>query len=165
VSADALGAVLSWMQERQGEAFVIATANDVQGLPPELLRKGRFDELWFVDLPVEDERTAVLAAALRAHGRGEAAIDHATVAKVCDGLTGAEIAALVPDALFTAYADSAREITTADLVNAARDVIPLSKTAADKIGRLREWANGRARFATSAVTEISEQKRARVLDL
>ncbi|MBA0088534.1 MAG: AAA family ATPase, partial [Acidobacteria bacterium Pan2503] len=65
VSSDALGAILSWMQDRRGEAFVIATANDVSALPPELLRKGRFDELWFVDLPTESERAAILTASLR----------------------------------------------------------------------------------------------------
>jgi SpoVK/Ycf46/Vps4 family AAA+-type ATPase len=66
VSSDALGAILSWMQERQGEAFVIATANDVESLPPELLRKGRFDEVWWVDLPNQTERAAILATALKA---------------------------------------------------------------------------------------------------
>ena len=69
VSSDALGSILSWMQERSGEAFVIATANDVEGLPPELLRAGRFDSLLFVDLPSEHERELVLTAALRSYGR------------------------------------------------------------------------------------------------
>jgi hypothetical protein len=165
VSADALGAVLSWMQERQGEAFVVATCNDVEALPPELLRKGRFDELWFVDLPNTSERADILATALRAHGRSDIDIDRAAVVAVCDGFTGAEIAALVPDALFAAFADDVREINTADLIKAARDVVPLSKTAAEKIERLRAWAKGRARFATSSVTEIAYPKRTRALDL
>src|SRR5262249_21074304 len=79
VSADQLNVVLTWMQERAGEAFVICTANDVSKLPPELLRKGRFDELWFVDLPNGSEREAVLASALRTHGRDKIKIDLARV--------------------------------------------------------------------------------------
>ena len=165
VAADALGTVLSWMQERTGEAFVIATANDVEGLPPELLRKGRFDDVWFVDLPNEIERDRVLAATLRSYGRAVEKIDVRAVARVCERFSGAELAALVPDALFAAFADNERDITTDDLIAAAKTVVPLSKTAGEKIDRLREWAKGRARPATSNVTEIGEQKRARVLDL
>lgn len=149
VSSDALGAVLSWMQERQGEAFVIATSNDVTALPPELLRKGRFDELWFVDLPTMAERVEIVRASLKAHGRGTVKVDVAKVAGACENFTGSEIAALVPDALYTAFAEKAREITTADLMTAAGAVVPLAKTAADKIGKLREWSVGRARPATS----------------
>lgn len=149
VSSDALGAILSWMQERQGEAFVIATSNDVSALPPELLRKGRFDELWFVDLPTQAERMDILAAALRSNNRTTLNIGYEEVARACDTFTGSEIAALVPDALYTAYADGAREIDTADLLAAAATIVPLSKTAAGKITALREWAVGRARSATT----------------
>jgi hypothetical protein len=165
VSADALGGLLSWMQERQGEAFVIATANDVSALPPELLRKGRFDEVWWIDLPTPTERVAILKAALTAHGRGEVDIDHAAVAKACDGFTGSEIAALVPDALFTAFADGAREIDTADLQAAATTVVPLSKTAAERIESLRKWAKGRARPASRNEEGAPAQQTARVLDI
>lgn len=165
VSADALGAILSWMQERSGEAFVIATANDVTTLPPELLRKGRFDEVWFVDLPNADERVAVLNAALRSHGRDPNKIG--AVGKVareaCDGFSGAEIAAIVPDAMFTAYNDGGREITAKDLQAAAKTVVPLKETAADKIARLREWAKGKARPATSSDTKV--EGRVRALDI
>lgn len=148
VSSDALGAVLSWMQERQGEAFVVATANDVSSLPPELLRKGRFDEVWWVDLPTSAERSEILAAALRQHGR--APLDSTSmVIDATDGFTGAEIAALVPDALFAAFADSGREITWQDLHMSATRVTPLSRTMSERILALREWAKGRARTATS----------------
>jgi SpoVK/Ycf46/Vps4 family AAA+-type ATPase len=166
VSADALGAFLSWMQERRNEAFVIATANDVESLPPELLRKGRFDDVWFVDLPAPRERAAILEAALRAHGRDPNGIgDTGNVIAACEGFTGSEIAALVPDALFTAFADGKREIVVGDLLAAAGTVTPLGKTAAEKISRLREWAKGRARPATSNIAEMSGRKRARALDL
>ena len=165
-SSDQLGAILSWMQERSGEAFVIATANDVEGLPPELLRKGRFDDIWFVDLPSEQERALVITATLRSYGRAVDGVDAGAVARICEGFTGAELAALVPDAMFAAFADGEREIATVDLIAAAKTVVPLSKTAAEKIACLREWAKGRARPATSNVTEIGGQKtRVRALDL
>lgn len=164
VSADALGTILTWMQERQGGAFVIVTANEVEGLPPEFMRKGRFDEMWFVDLPTEVERRSVIRAALVANGRGKVKIDDAAVAEVTDQFTGAEIAALVPDALFTAFADKAREITTEDLIASAKSVTPLSKTAAEKIKRLREWSAGRARAATRQ-TATAASSNVRSLDL
>ena len=107
------------MQDKQGEAFVIATCNDVDKLPPELLRKGRFDEVWFVDLPNDVEREAVLASALRQYGRGKVKVSYGKIAAATDGFTGSEIASLVPDALFKAFADGAREITTEDLIASA----------------------------------------------
>lgn len=165
VAADALGAVLSWMQERTGEAFVIATANDVSNLPPEFLRKGRFDDIWFVDVPTPDERKAILKAALAKHGRVNIKIDYDAVAEACREFTGAEIAELVPDALFTAFADDAREIKTADLIAAAETVVPLTKTAEPKIKALREWAEGRARPATRATAETAKRKAVRALDI
>lgn len=169
VSGDALGAVLNWMQERQGEAFVVATANDVSKLPPELLRAGRFDAVWFLDLPTLDERAEILNAALNAHGRPPRdPIDAWKVAEASEGFTGSEIAAIVPNAMFAAFSDGEREITKADLLEAARAVVPLSKTAAEKIAALREWSKGKARPASSP--EVSDRgmaraKAKRVLDL
>lgn len=148
VSADALGAVLSWMQDRAGSVFVVATANDVSKLPPELLRKGRFDEVFFVDTPTQSERADIIRAALREHGRAGADIDAAAVATVTPDYTGAELSALVPDAMFSAFADGGRELTTADIVKAAAATVPLARTAADRIKALRDWANGRARLAS-----------------
>lgn len=150
VSADALGTLLTWMNDRTSQAFIIATANDVRGLPPELLRKGRFDEVFFVDLPTASERAGVLTAALRQHGR-TAEVKPEAMAKVVaatEGFTGAEIAAIVPDALFAAFADNGREPNTADLLAAAASVVPLAKTASEKIAELRQWAVGRARPAS-----------------
>jgi AAA+ superfamily predicted ATPase len=161
VAADALGAVLSWMQDRAGSVFVVATANDVSALPPELLRKGRFDEMFFVDLPTRVERAAILRAALVQHGRDPDSVDCEAVP--LEGFTGAEIAAIVPDALFAAFADGERAITTADLVAAAEEVTPLSKTASEKIETLRTWSKGRARNASTP--EASDAGRGRSLDL
>ncbi len=167
VSTDALGAILNWMQERQGEAFVVATANDVSKLPPELMRKGRFDEVWFLDLPTLGERGDILDAALKANGRGVwgNSDDIEEVAKATDGFTGSEIAAIVPDAMFAAFSDGEREIETGDLLAATKSVVPLSKTAAEKIMALREWAKGRARPASSTEAPEAAAKSKRQLDL
>jgi hypothetical protein len=148
VSADALGAVLNWMQERQGEAFVIATANKIDDLPPELLRKGRFDEIFFVDLPTTAERGEILLAALRAHDRAGVSIDLAAIAAATADFTGSEVAAIVPDALFMGFADN------------------LAKTAEEKIRKLREWAaSGRARPASAPEAARTRGPSARQLDL
>jgi AAA+ superfamily predicted ATPase len=169
VSSDALGAILSWMQERQGAAFVVATANDVEGLPPELLRKGRFDELFFVDAPNRAEREAVLLAAIRAsNAKSFDVINAAVIATRTDGFTGAEIAALVPDAMFAAFNDGGRAVTTQDLKTAAATVVPLTTTAKEKIDRLRKWAAERARNASAPAAEAeatATRKSARTLDI
>lgn len=164
VSADALGALLQWMQERAGSVFMVATSNDVSALPPELLRKGRFDEIFFVDLPTQSERVEILRAALRSHGRGALALDCAAVAAACKDYTGAEISALVPEALFVAFNDGAREITAADLIATAGRTVPLSRTAAEKIAKLREWAATRAVRASNPETTAAETG-ARSIDL
>lgn len=168
VSSDALGAILSWMQERSGEAFVIATCNDADSLPPELMRKGRFDEVFFVDTPTLSERVDVLRVALKANGRDGGLFpgqELESVALACRDFTGSEIAALVPDAMFAAFSDGQREITAGDLIEASKTVVPLVKTAAEKIGRLRTWAKGRARPATSDTQETESRTDARRIDL
>jgi AAA+ superfamily predicted ATPase len=157
VSADALGAILSWMQDQKG-VFVIATSNDVSALPPELLRKGRFDELFFVDLPTRGERAEILRVALKQHGRELPVNLLGSVVDATADFTGAEIAALVPDALFRAFADGAREITSEDILEAAKTCSPLAKTASEKIAKLRDWAKGRARRASTPETEVTARK-------
>jgi ATP-dependent 26S proteasome regulatory subunit len=167
-SADQLGTMLSWMQERAGEAFIVATANDVTALPPELLRKGRFDDVFWVDLPNDDERLAILKAALKANKRNVRGAHDLALAKVavqaCENFTGAEIAAIVPDAMLLAYTDGKREITPDDLTAAAAEVVPLAKTAATKIASMREWAKGKARPASAAPTTTTVRK-VRALDI
>lgn len=151
VSADALGAILTWMQDRAGQAFVMMTANDPSKLPPEFLRKGRFDEVWWIDLPTRAERMSIAAATLRSNGRDHAAlgIDLEEISTATEGFTGAEISAMIErDAMFAAFADGGREITTEDCLTAASEVIPLMKTMGDKILKLRESWAGRARLAT-----------------
>lgn len=157
VSADALGTLLSWMQERAGDVFVVATANDVTALPPELMRKGRFDELFFIDLPTASERGEVLAAALRRYGRDPEVVfaDSGSADAILlrtDKFTGAEIDAVIPDALFRAFSDDERDLTADDILAAVKQVVPLSSTAGERIESLRQWAKGRARNASTPET-------------
>jgi ATP-dependent 26S proteasome regulatory subunit len=150
-SADILSTLLTWMQERENsEAFIVATSNDVSQLPPEILRKGRWDELFWVDLPTHRERIEVLKAALRTHNRAFAEeTDWNGLATATDRFTGAEIASLVPDAMFNAFADGGREVDANDIVRCARTVKPLAETAKEKITAMRAWSVGRARPATT----------------
>lgn len=153
VSADALGALLQWMNDRTGESFIILTANQAEKLPPELTRKGRLDEIWWVDLPTEAERAGVIAAALKSHMEDEsrwAGVDLDEVAIATAQFSGAEVAAIVPDAMYTAFADDGREISTDDLLEAAKAVVPMAKSSGEKIAKMREFWSGRARPATSA---------------
>lgn len=152
VSADALQVVLTWMQERKGESFVIATANDAESLPPELMRKGRFDDVWFVDLPTVEERASILRATIRLRCKNveDVGVDIYRIAKSCDQFTGSEVAELVPDAMYRAFSEGARPIETGDLLAAVLSTVPLVKTAPAKIERLRDWAKGRARLASAA---------------
>lgn len=150
VSGDQLGAILTWMQERKSEAFIIMTANDVSKLPPEFIRKGRFDEMFFVDLPNFEERKAVLKAALVAHERSNIKLDFDRIAKDTDKFTGAELVSLIPDAIFTAFSDNGREITTDDVLEGIKTTVPLADTAKEKVKALRDWAVGRCRPASIA---------------
>lgn len=157
VSTDALGTVLTWMQERQGAAFVVATANDVDALPPEFLRKGRFDELFWVDLPTESEKVAILETTLRRSSQA-AQIEKLELREIsiaCRDFTGAEVASIIPEAMFTAFADNRRPITTADLLAAAEDIYPLAKTASEKFQALRKWSVGRMKPASKTEQEIA----------
>jgi ATP-dependent 26S proteasome regulatory subunit len=156
VATDQLGTLLNWLQERKTEAFVIATANNTDALPPELLRSGRFDAIFGVDVPNETEAKAVLITALKRSKRDKLKINVAEVVKACnkDGFAfiSAEIAGLVPTALFAAYHDGKREVTTADLIAAAGKVVPLTKTKQADVEKIRKWIGENARPATRAVT-------------
>jgi hypothetical protein len=145
-AARLLGAFSTWLQERRGPVFVVATANDVSRLPPELLRRGRFDELFFVDLPDLESRREILELHLRRRGRDPAAVDVAAIAELCADYSGAELEQVVVGALHRAYA-LGRELETADLRRIAQDLVPLFKTYEEQIKALREWSRGRARVA------------------
>jgi SpoVK/Ycf46/Vps4 family AAA+-type ATPase len=148
-SSRVFGSFLSWMQEKEKPVFVVATANDVSQLPPEFLRKGRFDELFFVDLPDIAERSQIWDIVITRHGRQTSNFDVAALAKSAEQFTGAEIDAIFVDALYDAFLDDGREPTDLDLANAMTRMVPLANLMDGQIAALRNWAKGRARSAAS----------------
>ena len=149
-SSRVFGSFISWMQEKSTPVFVVATANDVSQLPPELLRKGRFDELFFVDLPNQAEREAIWEIQIGKHRRIPSEFDVVQLAKATEGLTGSEIENVFIEALYLAF-DVKKEPTDLDIAHVLTEFVPLSKLMAEQIGGLRTWAKGRARLATSLV--------------
>jgi ATP-dependent 26S proteasome regulatory subunit/intein/homing endonuclease len=148
---------LTWLSEKKAPVFVVATSNDVTQLPPELLRKGRFDEIFFVDLPARDERKEIFAIHLKKRKRDPAKFDVDKLADESAGYSGAEIEQAVIGSLFSAFNDGARELTTDDLINTIQESVPLSITMREGIQRLREWAETRARQASSQQSESTEE--------
>lgn len=149
VSRRVLGSFLSWMQERRGDVFIVATANDIQRLPPEFMRKGRFDEIFFVDLPDAETRAEIFRIHLRRRGQDATGFDLDTLAQATDGFSGAEVEQVVVAALYTAFS-AGRPLDTATLLAEARRTRPLSVTMAERVQSLREWARGRTRSAQAA---------------
>jgi len=146
-SSRVFGSFLTWLAEKQSPVFVAATANDVLHLPPELLRRGRFDDLFFVDLPNDVERLEIFAIHLRKAGRDPNHYMIDELAAAAERLSGAEIEQVVSAALYTAFSES-RELTDADLANAITETVPLYETYEERIKELRDWARHRARSAT-----------------
>jgi len=149
VSSRLLASFLSWMQDRKAPVFVAATCNNVTVLPPELIRKGRFDELFFVDLPNQAERRQILSIQLAKRKRNPAGFDLETVAAAAKGYSGAEIDAAVQTAMYEAYSDK-KDVTTQSLLDALKATVPLSTTRAEEVVALREWARTRAVSASAA---------------
>ena len=137
-----LGTFLSWLQERRGDVFVVATANDVQRLPAELLRKGRFDETFFVDLPDEATRVAILDIHLRKRKQKPGDFDLALLARESEGHSGAELEQVVVSALYTAFSAKA-QLTTELLLDELRRMPPIASIARERIAFLRQWAGDR----------------------
>ena len=143
VSQRVLGTLLTWMAEHTGRVFLVATANDIQRLPPELLRKGRFDEIFFVDLPGDEARRQILNIHLKRRKLDPAAFDLARLSAACDGFSGAEIEQAIVSALYEALAAKQPLKTEHVLAEIAR-TRPLSVIMAEKVQALREWALQRA---------------------
>jgi SpoVK/Ycf46/Vps4 family AAA+-type ATPase len=142
VSARVQGSFLAWLQERKGDVFVVATANDISRLRPELLRKGRFDEIFFVDLPDGQTRGEIFRIHLAKRGHEPDDFDLAVLAAATDGFSGSEIEQVVVAALYTSFANGS-PLTTELLADESSRTHPLSQTMAEKITALREWARGR----------------------
>lgn len=138
---------LTWMQEKTKPVFLIATANDVSALPPEMLRKGRFDEIFFVDLPDLSERESIFAIHLKKRKRDVTLFDLKKLAKSTKGFSGAEIEQVIVSALYAAF-DADRELSQEDLVSEVKNLVPLSVMMREDIAELREWATLRTRPAS-----------------
>lgn len=151
-SAKVFGTLLTWMQEKKNEVFVIATANKIEALPPELLRKGRFDEIFFVDLPSASEREEIFKIHIEKKDRDINKFNFNILATISKGFSGAEIEESVNEALFIAY-DEGREVETKDIEQALNDTFALSRTMEGTVKDLRDWAKVRARFASSGNSE------------
>ena len=138
-----LATLLTWMQDRESGVFLAATSNNISALPPEMLRKGRFDEIFFVDLPSAEVRNALFALHLKKRGRDVASFDLARLAAVSEGFSGAEIEQAIVSGLYTAFAQK-QQLSTEILIGEIRGTQPLSVTRAEDIQAIRNWAKNRA---------------------
>ncbi|MBN2332196.1 MAG: AAA family ATPase [Deltaproteobacteria bacterium] len=148
-SARILGTFLTWMQEKTKPVFIIATGNDITLLPPELMRKGRFDEIFFVDLPSTSEREAIFKVHLEKVRPVIRQFDLEELAGATDKYSGAEIEQIIYDAMFTAFDDNQREFTADDIKASIQEIIPISRFMKERIEGLRQWAVSRTRKANS----------------
>ena len=151
-SSRIFGSFLTWMQEKDSPVFVMATANRVERLPGEFLRKGRFDEIFFVDLPNQEEREQIFQIHLSKRRQDIERFDLQQLANVCEGFSGAEIEQAIVAAMYEAFAQG-REFTQLDIIAASRATLPLSKTMTEQVTALRDWARQRARPAAASVAE------------
>jgi SpoVK/Ycf46/Vps4 family AAA+-type ATPase len=155
---------LTWMSEKKTPVFVVATANDVTALPPELLRKGRFDEIFFVDLPYVKERKDIFKVHLSKRKMDPTKFDLDKLTQASMGYSGAEIEEAIVNGMFNVFYEKT-ELTTERLLESIGQTVPLSKTMSEDINGLRKWAAGRARPATSAEAAAEAEKETRKLEL
>ena len=148
-TARVLSTFLTWLSEKTAPVFVVATANDISQLPPELMRKGRLDEMFFVDLPLAEERHEIFRIHLAKRGRNPDQFDLITLGEVSLNFSGAEIEQAIISALYDAFSERT-ELTTKHILNALRQTVPLATTMSENINELRNWAQGRARHASVA---------------
>ena len=165
-AARVFGSFITWLQEKTSPVFVIATANNVDELPPEMMRKGRFDEIFFVDLPSLPERKEIFTIHLKRRGRKPEDFDLQELGEKSEGMTGAEIEQVVVSALFDEYDKNGAkgQLTTPGLVHSVGETVPLSRTMKEKIATLRTWCRTRARPA-SAPYETDDEAGRRALDV
>lgn len=144
VSSRMFASILTWMQEKEKPVYVIATANSITSLPQELLRKGRFDEIFFVDLPNNDERKEIIKIQLKKKKRTPEDFDIEQISEKCDGFTGAEIEEMVVSSLFEAYADNGRALKDKDMLSVIDKMVPASKGfMSGTVSELQTWAKTR----------------------
>lgn len=153
VTSRIFSTILTWMQEKTSPVFVVATANNINLLPPELLRKGRFDEIFFVDLPTAQERQNIFSIHLQKKDQDPSKFPIELFAKKTEGFNGAEIEECIKEAMFAAYVQNPEEpkLEAAHIVEAIEKTVPLSTTMREQITNLREWAKTRAKNASEEV--------------
>ncbi|HNV69105.1 MAG TPA: AAA family ATPase [Candidatus Ozemobacteraceae bacterium] len=154
VTTRIFGSFITWMQEKTAPVFVIATANSIENLPPELLRKGRFDEIFFVDLPSQIERESIFDIHLRKRRRDPKAFDLPELGRCSEGFSGAEIEQAVIAGLFEAFHEK-RDLQQKDVVESLAATVPLSVTMREQIDKLRSWASQRAKPASAGSPPVS----------
>ena len=137
VTTRLFGQFLTWMQEKENTVFIVATANDISRMPPEFLRKGRFDELFFVDLPNGEERRKILDIHLKKRNKWNKGIDSIALIKETQGFNGADLEAVVKDTIEMAFIDGKTSITTEDLIQSVKDTKSISSTLKDKIAQIK----------------------------
>ncbi|MBI4938019.1 MAG: AAA family ATPase [Nitrosomonadales bacterium] len=170
VATRVFGTLLTWMEEKTHPVFVVATANNIDLLPPELLRKGRLDEIFFVDLPDAPARAEILRIHLERRQRATNDYDIPAVVATTDGFSGAELEEVVVDALYEAYSSPEKRLKTEHLLGSAHEIIPLSRSRASDIEALRQWANINCRMAAVSgepehEPDSATRRRARALDI
>ena len=156
-TARVFGTFLTWLQEKTSSVFVVATSNDITSLPPELLRKGRFDEIFYIDLPNIEERKEIFKIHLLKRNRDINNFNIDTLANETKGYSGSEIEQIIISALYDAF-DSNDELNNDRILNSIKEMIPLSQTMGNNIVKIREWAKTRARRATAKSFEEEEKK-------
>jgi MoxR-like ATPase len=155
-TARVFGTFLTWLSEKSTPVFVVATANDISQLPPELLRKGRFDEIFYVDLPSPGERVEVFRIHLSKRGRDPEQFDLPKLVEASKDFSGAEIEEAIISALYDAFY-AREELNTGHVLSALSETVPLARTMDERIGALRSWADGRARNASVARAKIKRE--------
>ena len=160
-TARVFGTFLTWLSEKKSSVFVIATANNISDLPPELLRKGRFDEIFFVDLPNDEERREIFRIHLTLRKREAAQFDIERLGRDSAGFSGAEIEEAIVSALYDAYSED-KPLSTEHVAKSLAETVPLSRTMESELARLRAWADGRARLATPRDAVPAQPPRRRI---
>lgn len=157
-SSRVFATLLTWMQEKTAPCFVVATANNIASIPPELLRKGRFDEVFFLDLPTQEERQAIFSVHLKKRNRLVQDYQIDRLAKAAEGYVGAEIEQAIIDAMYIGFNEQ-REITTQDILRAIKKQVPLSVSQKEIVNALRNWLQeGRAQSASFAEVKEAAKK-------
>ena len=162
-TARVFGTFITWLQEKKSAVFVIGTANNVKMLPPELLRKGRFDEIFFVDLPTREERHDIIKIHIKKRNRNPDDFDVPSLVEATEGFSGSELEQVVISALYDAF-DKDDQLNDEYLLQAVEETVPLSRTMQEEISSMRDWAKNRARLASETV-QLEEREPVRKIEI